>query len=611
MRKNSKYAIRKYFIAAGFCLVVLIYVLRLFYIQVLTPEYKIQANSIAFLRKSLYPSRGMIYDNKDRLVVYNKSTSNVMVILREMQPFDTLDLCRILKVDKEYIDQKMAMIRDKKVNKNYSPYLPQLFISQINQEEAGLLQEKLYKFPGFYIEHLTARDYNYTCGALILGTVGEVNQKDIEKDPYYVPGDYSGRTGVEKSYEHLLRGEKGVSVLLRDAHGRIQGTYEEGKYDKEIISGHDLKLAIDIELQAYGEQLMKGKRGAIVMIEPATGEIRCLVSAPSFDPSLLIGRERGQNHSLLEADPQKPLYNRAIMGTYPPGSTFKPVQPAVFLKEGVITPHTLYSCHLGYPLLGNRPKCHPHGSPTSLVPALATSCNAYFCWGLRALLDDRSRYPSIQEAFEHWKGHVVDMGFGYKLNVDLPGERRGYIPNAKVYDKMLNGRWTSSSVISISIGQGEILATPLQIANFGAIVANRGHYFTPHVVKEVVGLPLDSLHIRRMESHISPDIFDIIDEGMAAAVTGGTCRGAAIPGITVCGKTGTSENVHGKDHSVFMGYAPRHDPQIAICVFVENAGFGATFAVPIARLMMERYLKETLSPDAEETERRMVSTTIP
>ncbi|MDO4771028.1 penicillin-binding protein 2 [Porphyromonas sp.] len=606
-RKNSKYAIRKYFISSVFVLVVLIYVLRLFYLQVLNPDFKMQANSIAFLRKAIYPSRGMIYDNNDKLLVYNKSTANVMVITREIKDFDTLDLCSILKIDREYIIEKMKSIKDKRTNKGYSPYLPQLFMSQITSEEAGLLQEKLYKFPGFYIEHRTTRDYNYPSAALVLGTTGEVNQKDIEDDQYYTPGDYSGRTGIERSYEKILRGEKGVSVLLRDAHGRIQGSYEDGKYDKEVVSGHDLKLGLDIELQTYGEKLMQGKRGAIVMIEPQTGEIRCMVSAPSFSPTLLIGRERGANHKLLEQDPQKPLYNRAIMGTYPPGSTFKLAQGAIFLKEKVITPQTLYSCHHGYPLLGNRPACHPHGAPLSLVPAIATSCNAYFCWGLRALLEDNKRFHTIQDAFENWKNNMVNLGFGYKLNVDLPGERRGYIPNAKVYDKVHAGKWNSSSIISIAIGQGEILTTPLQIANLGAIIANKGYYYTPHMVKEITAYPKDSLKIKRMDTHIPPEVFEVIEDGMAAAVFGGTCRGAAIPNIAVCGKTGTIENAHGKDHSAFVGYAPRENPRIAICVYVENAGFGATFAVPIARLMMEYYLKGSLSEGSLEVERRMIN----
>lgn len=609
-RQNVQYATRKYVIVGLFFIVVLLYVLRLFYLQVVDTHYKLEADNIAFLRKTLYPSRGMIYDNKGRLVVYNKPSSNVMVITREMEPFDTLELCRILSTDKDFVEGKLSNIKDKKLNKGYSPYTPQLFLSQVTPEEAGLLQEKLYKFPGFYVEHRTTRDYNYHSAALLLGNVGEVNQADIEHDHYYTPGDYSGRAGIEKSYEKELRGTKGVSILLRDAHGRIQGRFKEGLYDKEIISGHDLTLGIDIELQAYGEKLMRGKRGAIVMIEPSTGEIRCLVTSPSYDPSLLVGRERGRNHQRLEADPGKPFLNRAIMGTYPPGSTFKPVQAAVFLCEGAITSDQSFSCHRGYPLLGGRPGCHGHPSPLPLIPALATSCNAYFCWGLRALLENKQKYGTVQKAFEVWKDHIVQLGFGYKLNIDLPGERRGYIPNAQVYDRIYKERWNSSTIISISIGQGEILATPLQIANYASIVANRGYYYQPHVVKKISGLPPDSVHTHRIETHISPSIFDVIDAGMAAAVTGGTCRRAAIPGITVCGKTGTAENPHGKDHSVFMGYAPRESPRIAICTYVENAGFGATFAVPISKLMLEKYLQGEILPESKSLETSMTNTAL-
>ncbi len=607
---NTRYASRRYVLILLFVLVVIIYIARLLYVQVLDPKYKLEADNIAFFRKTLYPSRGMIYDNKDRLVVYNKPSTNIVIISREIQPFDTLELCKILSLEESFVRERFTAIRNRKQNRGYSPYTPQLFVSQITPEEAGLLQEKLYKFPGFYIEHRTSRDYNYHAGALLLGSVGEVNQKDLAQDAYYALGDYSGRTGIEKSYEAELRGQKGVNILLRDAHGRIQGRYENGKYDKPIASGHDLKLGIDIELQAYGELLMKGKKGAIVMIEPESGEIRCLVSSPSFDPALLVGRDKGINHQMLEMDPGKPFLNRAIMGTYPPGSTFKPVQAAVLLSEGAITPEQNFSCHRGYPLLGNRPACHGHPSPLSLVPALATSCNAYFCWGLRAMLEDRKKYRTIQEAFDLWKNDIVRLGFGYKLDVDLPGEKRGYIPNAKVYDKAYNSNWNSSTIISISIGQGEILATPLQIANFGAIVANRGYYYQPHIVKEIVGLGKDSVRTHKLDSGIAAHIFDVIDKGMAAAVTGGTCRRAAIPGITVCGKTGTAENPHGKDHSVFMGYAPREAPKIAICVYVENAGFGATYAVPIGRLMMEKYLKGELCPESEGIENVMINTSL-
>lgn len=589
---KNRYATRQYYIAAAIILVVCIYIARLFYIQILSPEYRIAAEDIALLQKTLYPSRGMIYDNKGRLVVYNNAMADIHIITKEIHSFDTLELCNILNISKEELVKRFKDVMDKNKNRGFSPFTPQLLFSQITPEEAGLLEEKLYKYSGFYVVHRTVRDYNYHSAGVLLGYMGEVSQSDIALDPYYSPGEYKGKSGLELSYERFLRGKKGTSVLLRDAHGRIIGNYDEGQKDEQLTSGHDLKLAIDMELQTYGERLMAGKRGAIVMIEPKTGEIRALISSPSYDPSLLVGKERGNNFKKLELDPQMPLYNRAIMGTYPPGSTFKLAQAAVFLQDGAITPEIAFPCYHGYPLLGGRPKCHGHPSPTNLNLAISTSCNSYFCYGLRAMIDDRNKYPSVQVAFDKWKDYMVSLGFGYPLDIDLPGEKRGFIPNSKVYDKIYDGRWNSSTIISISIGQGEILATPLQIANLAALIANRGYYYTPHLVKEISGLPSDSIGFQKHQTKVDAHYFDLIDKGMRSAVTGGTCRKANIPDIAVCGKTGTAENVHGKDHSLFIGYAPQEDPQIAIMVIVENGGFGATFGVPIGRLMIDYYLNE-------------------
>ena len=514
-----------------------------------------------------------------------------MMVMREVEPFDTTDLCNILGITKEQIVKRIADIKNRKLNPGYSPYVPQIFMNHLSGRECGILQEKLYKFPGFYIQNRTIREYEYPYGAHVLGNIGEVNKKDIENDPYYVQGDNSGRSGVEQSYEHILRGTKGMEILLRDARGRIKGKYEDGKFDVEPISGRNVTLAIDIELQALGEKLMQNKRGSIVMIEPATGEILCMVSSPTFDPSLLVGRKRGKNHNVLAKHPDKILLNRAIMGKYPPGSTFKPTQGLTFLEEGVITPSTAYSCAHGYTYSrNNKPACHGHPSPLELRAAIATSCNSYFCWGLHEMLDSRKVYPTVQDAFEMWKEYLISMGYGYKLGVDLPGESRGFLPNSKYYDKYYNSRWNSSTIISIAIGQGEVLATPLQICNLAATIANRGYFYTPHVVKEIQDTPLDSTYTTMRHTKVESKYYDIVAEGMRMAVTGGTCRGANIPGIEVCGKTGTAENPHGKDHSAFIGFAPYHDPKVAICVYVENGGFGATYGVPIGKLMMEKYL---------------------
>ena len=605
---------RRYVISGAVVFLVLIYVIRLFMLQIVDSDYKAWADSNAFLKKTLYPSRGLIYDRNGKLLVYNQPAYEVMMIMREVQPFDTLDFCQILGITKEQFVKRVADIKDRRLNPGYSSYVPQLFMNQLSAQEYGVLQEKLYKFPGFYIQNRTNREYEYPYAANILGYIGEVNKKDIENDSYYVQGDDSGRSGVERSYEKVLRGVKGEEILLRDAHGRIKGKYDEGKHDRAPESGKNLTLAIDMELQAYGEKLMQNKLGGIVMIEPETGEVLCMVSAPSYDPSLLVGRKRGKNHLMLQRDPSKPLFDRPLMAQYPPGSTFKPTQGLIFLQEQVITPETRYTCAHGYTFRGGKPACHGHPSPLPLSGALSTSCNSFFPWGLHDMLDSRVRYPSVQQAFDVWKDHMVSMGYGYKLGIDLPGEKRGYMPNSKTYDKIYRGRWNSSTIISIAIGQGEILATPLQICNLAATVANRGYFITPHVVKEIQDTPLDTLYTRRRYPTIDSHYYEYVAEGMRGAVIGSpygaTCRGANLPDIEVCGKTGTAENPHGKDHSIFMGFAPYHQPKVAICVFVENAGFGATYAVPIGRLMIEKYLNREIPEADKMLEETMINTVI-
>ncbi len=610
---KTKYAyeIRRFIIIGGVIFVILIYVVRLFFLQLVNVEYKASADNNAFLKKTLYPARGVIYDRNDKLLVYNQPAYDVMLIMREIQPFDTLDFCRTVGITKEIFDKRIVDIKNRALNPGYSSYVPQVFMNQLSTNEYGILQEKLYKFPGFYIQNRTVREYTYPNAALLLGNIGEVNRHDIRADDYYVQGDYAGRAGVERSYENVLRGEKGVEILLRDAHGRIKGRYEEGLYDMAPVSGKNLKLSIDIELQIYAEQLLHNKLGSIVMIEPSTGEVLCLATSPSYDPNLLVGRQRGKNHLLLENDPLKPLFDRSIMGTYPPGSTFKTTQGLTFLQEGVITPERMYSCARGYTFRGGKPACHGHGSPLALVPAIATSCNSYFCWGLHDMLDSRKRYPTVQDAFEKWKGYMVSMGFGYQLGIDLPSEQRGYIPNSKVYDKYYRGRWNSSTIISIAIGQGEILATPLQICNLASTIANRGYYIVPHVVKEIEDTALDSIYMNRKQTLVDTKHYEVIAQGMRAAVVGGTCRGLNMKDVEVCGKTGTAENPHGKDHSACMAFAPYHEPKVAIAVYVENGGFGATIAVPMARLMLERYFYGEVTPESKGMyEDRILNTVI-
>lgn len=610
---NSLHSEKRYYtIIVITVIIVIVLICQLFNLQIIQNEYKYSADSNAFFKKTLYPARGTISDRKDRLLVYNQPTYDIVYIPREVEPFDTLDFCNILGLTKDQLEKKISDVKDRRLNPGYSSYTLQTLMTQLTVREYGLFQEKLYKFPGFYIQNRALRQYNFVNAAQVLGYVAEVNKATLAEDPYYVRGDYAGKSGIETSYENILRGQKGVEILLRDAHGRIKGKYENGKHDVNPVSGKNLKLAIDIELQAYGEYLMQNKIGSIVMIEPSTGEILCLVTSPTYDPSILLGREFGNNYKSLEQNPSKPLFNRATQGAYPPGSTFKTTQGLIFLEEGIISAETAYSCAGGYPPGGGRPRCHAHGSPLSLVPAIATSCNSYFCYGLNAMLSNRKKYANIGEAFDIWKDYLVSMGFGYKLGVDLPSEKRGLVPNSQFYTKIFRTeKWYAQNVISIAIGQGEILATPLQVANLGATIANRGFFYTPHVVRQIQDTPLDKTYTDKRYTGVKEAHYRTIVEGMANAVTGGTCRGAnLLPEIAVAGKTGTAENPHGRDHSWFMGFAPVDKPQVAISVLVENAGFGARFAVPIGRLMILKYMKGEIPANEKYLEDNMANAII-
>lgn len=599
VERNYDLEKRKYAIGGAVIFIVLIFLIRLLSLQIMSEDYKKNADSNAFLKKIQYPSRGVIYDRNGKLLVYNQPAYDITVIMKEITSLDTADLCRTLKITPEFLRKRFKDLKDRRLNPGYSPYTNQVLLTQLSAEDCGIFQEKLFKFPGFYIQRRTIRQYNYDAGAHILGDIGEVSKTEMEDDEYYIPGDFIGKLGVERSYEKQLRGEKGIEVLLRDARGRIQGNHMDGKFDKAPVAGKNLTLSLDIELQKLGERLLEGKIGSIVAIEPSTGEVLCLVSSPSYDPRLMVGRNRGKNHLQLARDPWKPLLNRAIMGVYPPGSTFKTSQALTFLQEGIITPSTPYTCNGGFNYRGLHVGCHAHGSPLPLLPAIATSCNAYFCWGLYHMIGARQKYGSVQNAMNTWRDYMVSMGFGYPLGIDLPGEKRGMIPNAKYYDKAYRGSWNGLTIISISIGQGEVTLTPLQIANLGATIANRGYYITPHVVKSIENDAIDTLYTQKKYTKVDRIHYEEVVEGMRMAVTGGTCRMANLPDIEVCGKTGTAQN-RGKDHSAFMGFAPMNNPKIAIAVYVENGGFGAVYGVPIGRLMIEQYLKGELTPQDEE-----------
>ena len=589
------YTERKYIIGGAAIIIVIVYMLRLLMLQIMSDDYRILADSNAFLKQTEYPARGAIFDRNGKLLVFNQPSYDVMVVMNEAREhLDTLELCEALGITREYFEKRMADIKDRNKNPGYSRYTQQVFITQLDEQDFAVFREKLFRFPGFYIQKRTLRQYQYPYAAHVLGDVAEVSQGDIEEDKYYVKGDYIGKLGVERSYEKFLRGEKGIQILLRDTHGRIKGHYQNGKFDRRPVPGKNLTLSIDVDLQALGERMMQGKIGAIVALEPKTGEVLCMVSSPTYDPRLLTGRKRGKNHLALQRNVWKPLLNRSIMGQYPPGSTFKTSQALTFLTEGIITPETSYPCAHGFSFKGLHVGCHGHAAPLPVIPALSTSCNGFFCWGLYYMIGNRKKYGKPINAMNVWRDYMVSMGFGYKTGIDLPGEKRGLIPNGEYYNHAYKGSWNGLTIISISIGQGEVNLTPLQIANLGATIANRGYWITPHVVKHIQGAKLDSTYTQKHYTKASRAAYDVVVKGMRASATGGTCHALSRYPYVACGKTGTAQN-RGRDHSVFMGFAPMDDPKIAIAVYVENGGFGADLGVPIGAVMMEQYLTGKLS----------------
>jgi penicillin-binding protein 2 len=504
---------------------------------------------------------------------------------------DTSGFCDLIGISKElFIKQMKAAI-------NYSRRAPSVFLKQVSNETYARLQEKMFLYPGFYVQPRTLRKYSKPVASHILGYVSEVDEGIILKNPYYKPGDYIGKSGIEEAYEKDLRGRRGVKIFLVDVFSRIKGSYAKGEMDTLAVQGSDVISSIDLDLQEYGELLMKNKRGSIVAIEPKTGEVLTLVSSPNYDPGLLVGRIRSDNYAMLSADTLKPLFNRALMASYPPGSTFKPINGLIGLQEKVITPSTFFECHNGYLFVA----CHSHPSPLSLVGAIGNSCNAYFCQTYRRVLENPS-YNSVSDAYRKWKSYLDEFGFGNKLGTDFVNELTGFIPTTDYFDKYYGkSRWKALTVISMAIGQGEVGTTPLQMANMTAAIANRGYYFTPHIVKSIgTAHTIDNRFVTKHQINIDTANFESIVLGMEASVNSGTSTIAALKDIIVCGKTGTAQNPHGKNHSVFIAFAPKDNPKIAIAVYVENAGFGATYAAPIASLLIEKYLKGEVSNKARE-----------
>lgn len=593
---------RKYIIVGVFLFVGLLYIARLFYIQIIDDSYKLDARNQAFRYVTEFPVRSYIYDRNKKLLVYNEAAYDLMVVPRNIKNFDTADFCNLLGITKATFIKKMK----KAVQAPNSPRKQSVFEKQLSPKDYASIQERLYRFPGFFVQSRTLRKYPQKIAAHMLGYIGEASKETTIKNPYYNEGDYLGISGIEKTYEKVLRGKKGMRIMMVDVNNREKGSYMNGLYDTLAIPGKPLTTTLDADLQAYAELLMQNKIGSVVAIEPQTGEILALVTSPTYDPNLLVGRERNKNFQILLDDKiGNPLFNRSTMASYPPGSTFKLVMALIGLNEGVLTPHTRYPCARGYPPLGGHPKCHPHPSPMDLTGAIGTSCNSYFSYVFKSVIDDK-KYHDTYKAYANWRDVVLSFKIGVKTGSDLANELNGNVPSIKYYNKVFGkGVWKASTVISLGIGQAEMGITPLQNANLVTIIANKGWYYTPHIVKAIGGNPNDTLLDRFKIKHYTKitdtSVFNAVIEGMARAVEGGTAGALKIEGVPYCAKTGTAQNPHGKDHSVFVAFAPINNPKIAIGILIENAGFGSTWAGPIARLMMERYLKGKITrPDLEK-----------
>ncbi|MEA5005434.1 MAG: penicillin-binding transpeptidase domain-containing protein [Rikenellaceae bacterium] len=563
--------------------------IRLFDLQIVDKEYKITASNNAFRYEVRYPARGLVLDRYGKILVGNETAYDIMVTPYEAVNFDTVDLCGIFDLNLEDVRKTFKEYR---INRRKIGFQTMPFVKRVSNKQYAVFLEQAYKFPGFSAVSRTLRTYPYNAGANLLGYITEVDTTYIRKHPEYKRGDYVGRTGIEQSYEGVLRGKKGYNIFLRDVHNKVKSSFANGEYDIDAVPGKSITSSIDAELQSYGESLMTNKVGSLVAIEPSTGEILTLVSSPGISVDKLASISKYYNE--IVNDPLKPMFNRAVMAAYPPGSVFKLVNGLIALQDGVVDTIVKYPCHMGYHV-GRGVGCHAHPSPLDLTHAIMMSCNSYFCYAFRDIIDNPS-YPNVTAAFSHWKEMVESFGFGHKLGSDLPNELGGVLPSVKGYDRIHGkGRWKSLSIISLAIGQGEIGTTPLHLANLAATVANRGYYYTPHIIKSVEDTVVHSDYSKRHYTKVDPSNFQKVIYGMYLAVnappgSGGTATRVAVKGLDICGKTGTAQNPHGKDHSVFICFAPKDNPKIAVAAYIENAGFGATWAAPIASLLVEMYI---------------------
>ncbi len=598
---------RKNKLLIGLFTVATILLARIFYIQIIEDDYKLSADNNTMVYSIIYPTRGIINDRYGNILVGNKVAYDLLVTPREVSAFDTLELARVLDVDVNFIQEKMA---EYKKNKRRIGWQSVVMIKQMPQQTYMKFAELSYKFPGFRGQARSIREYPYNAGGNLLGYVSEVDARYLEKHPdEYKMGDYAGMTGIEAAREADLRGEKGYHIYLRDSRNRIESRYKDGELDKEAVPGKDVTTTIDAELQHYGQMLMENKVGSLVAIEPSTGEILTMVSSPGIDVEMLA--DIGKHYKEIASNPYKPMFNRAVQAPYPPGSVFKLVNALIGLQEGVVTPNTFHPCSKGYHFGKNKLGCHAHKSPLNLEESIMMSCNAYYCYVLRDMLENKD-FSSIDQAMDHWNEAVRSFGFGQKLGSDFPSELGGFIPDSKYYNKVYHkGGWKATTVISLSIGQGEIGCTPLHLANLCATIANRGYYYIPHIIKDSEGITIDQKYKERHYTAVDTTQFPKVIGGMYRAVnsgfgSGGTASIAAVEGLDICGKTGTAQNPHGQDHSVFICFAPKDNPKIAVAAYVENGGFGATWAAPIASLLTEMYLNREISPQRKDLEKRML-----
>ncbi len=590
----------------GLAVAVAVLLGRLFVIQIIDEKYKIDASNNSMVYAMVYPPRGIIDDRNGKILVGNKIAYDLLVTPKEVEEFDTLALSNALGVTEDFIKEKMEGYYR---NRRRIGYQSVVMLKQMTPERYMKFAEISYKFPGFRGQARSIREYPYNAGGNLLGYVSEVDADFLERHEGYSAGDYAGKTGIEATCEEYLKGEKGYNIYLRNSHNKIEGRYRDGEMDKEAVPGKDITTTIDADLQHYGQMLMQNKVGSLVAIEPATGEILTLVSSPGIDVDMLA--DIGSHYNDILANPYKPMFNRAVQSAYPPGSVFKLVNALIGLQEGVITPDTEYPCSMGYHFGKNRLGCHDHRSPLDLEESIMMSCNAYYCYVLRNLLEN-DRYGSVAEAMDAWNRYVRSFGFGSRLGSDFPSELGGFIPDSKYYDKIYGkGRWKATNVISLSIGQGEIGCTPLHLANLCATVANRGYYFIPHLLKDSEEVTIDSKYKERHYTLVDTSYFPEVVEGMYRAVNSGYASGAtatiaAVEGLDICGKTGTAQNPHGDDHSVFICFAPKDNPEIAVAAYVENGSFGARWAAPLASLLVEKYLRGEIGEGRKALEQRML-----